>query len=185
MFRITADGVTIFSDTDEDARLRLITNPQASAEIGRSGGLTFTMLPTHPSYNSIHKFKTRIEAYMGTRLIFQGRIIEDEQDIYNTKSITCEGALSYLLDSVQAPREEDYTVRSFFTSVISSHNSQVDEYKQFTIGNITIDEADEDINKYITNYESTKTLLDQFLISIYGGYLVVRRVGSTNYLDYL
>ena len=185
MFRITADGVTIFSDTDEDARLRLITNPKASAEIGRSGGLTFTMLPTHPSYNSIHKFKTRIEAYMGTRLIFQGRIIEDEQDIYNAKSITCEGALSYLLDSVQAPREEDYTVRSFFTSVISSHNSQVDEYKQFTIGNITIDEADEDINKYITNYESTKTLLDQFLISIYGGYLVVRRVESTNYLDYL
>ena len=186
MFRITADGVTIFSDTDEDARLRLITNPQASAEIGRSGGLTFTMLPTHPSYNSIHKFKTRIEAYMGTRLIFQGRIIEDEQDIYNTKSITCEGALSYLLDSVQAPRPGNISVRHFLTSCLAEHNQQVEEEKRFFIGEVTVLESEETINRNISQYTTTKSAIEEFLTNIYGGYIVVRR-GETglNYVDYL
>jgi len=185
MFTIIANGTIIYSDTSSDRQMRLVTAPKLSVELGKSGSLTFIMPHTHPSYSTITKFKTRVEVDMDGRLVFQGRVIEDEIDIYKNKSITCEGALSYLIDSIQAPREDEYTGRSLLTSAISSHNAQVEAEKRFTIGNVTVPDLDENLNKKVDQYQETKGVLDQFLVGIYGGYFVVRKQGSTNYLDYL
>ena len=185
MFSIYADDVLVFSSRDPNATMRHITSPQANGEIGRAGGLTFTILPTHPAYSTIRKFKTKITAKLNTRLIFIGRVIDDSKDIYNVRKVTCEGALSFLLDSVQSPRPGNVTVRHFLTSCLAEHNQQVEDSKKFTIGNVTIPEAEEEINQNIDSYQDTKSALEKFLIGVYGGYLVVRTEASGNYIDYL
>ena len=73
-------------------------------------------------------------------------------------------------------------VHDFFTTVISAHNEQVSESRQFTVGNITV----ENKKVYRTlRYESTFDVLKRQCLNAEGGYFFIRREDGVNYIDWL
>ncbi|MGI6663877.1 MAG: phage tail spike protein [Christensenellaceae bacterium] len=72
-----------------------------------------------------------------------------------------------------------------FTKFIDEHNAQVNDYQKFTVGNVTVTDANDYIyrysEKYITAWEAIKTRL----LTPLGGFLVIRYENGNRYLDYL
>ena len=164
--------------------LRLV-QPKLSLELHKNGTLTFTIYSNHPYYNNITKLKSLITVYQGTTVIFKGRVIDDTLELYKSKNVTVEGVRAYLLDSVYRPFNYQGDIPEFFSSVLDSHNSQVETWQQFKLGNITVTDPNGYINRSSINYLTSYEVLNTRLIDLLGGYLVVRYETDGNYLDYL
>lgn len=63
-----------------------------------AGKFVFTLLPQHPSAQRVQLMGSDIQISMGSRIIFSGRPITVEEDIYRCKTVTCEGNLNWALD---------------------------------------------------------------------------------------
>lgn len=72
-----------------------------------------------------------------------------------------------------------------FSQFIDNHNSQVDSWKQFQIGNITVTDPNNYINRESSEYPNTLNELNKKLIDKLGGYLIPRLQNGIRYLDYL
>lgn len=167
-----------------DDELQLIS-PVVTLEAGKSGNFTFQIPPTHPNINKIIPLKSEINVYQDADIIFCGRSIGDGSDFYNIGSITCEGELSYLLDSMQRPFSHTGNILSFLQQVLAIHNSQVETRKQFKLGNVTITDTAPEVTRSNTACKNTMDTLKAQLTDIYGGYLSIRHAGEDRYLDYL
>lgn len=182
MYQIQCDGYMLHDTTIDDLK---VINPKCSLEINKTGSLTFEIPPTHPYYDKIKKHTSEITLYQDDRVLFNGRVLNDESDFENIKVIECEGDLSYFIDSIQRPKIYNLTgtnsIKTYLSDVVNVHNSQVDEQKRFTVGNVTVNAL---AHSSISNYEDTKSILDK-LISTYGGMFKVRHENGKKYLDYL
>jgi len=121
-----------------------VLNPKVTAGINKSSGFTFTIDPTHKNYNFLRKMHTTIyvyEIYSNKRkdLVFEGRILTDDEDFNKLRAITCEGELGYLLDSVQRPAQYiNVTPEQWLTQVLDNHNMQVTSDKRLHMGICTV-----------------------------------------------
>ena len=115
-----------------------VLEPRLSLSLNKTGALTFKITPLHPYYDTLKKLSSIIEVYEDKELIYEGRVLTDEKDFYNVRSIGCEGSLSYLIDSIQRPFSMSGNIKSFLTSMIETHNSQVEVRKRFELGTINI-----------------------------------------------
>lgn len=189
MYKILCDGKTLHDVRDPDYQ---VITPKISLELNKTGNLDFGMLQTHPHVNDINKLKSRINVYEDDDLLFSGRSLTDEKDFQNTGQISCEGELSFLLDSIQRPHNYGTettevgtadTNIEIFKRLIQEHNSQVEETKQFEIGVIDIESVT--IKSLSTNYEKTWDFINSNFLEKYDGYLRVRHDGNIWYLDYV
>ena len=71
--------------------------------IDSAGEASFTIPPSHPLYNSLHKIKTHIVIKEGPKVVWYGRVFSTRRDFRNCKVITCEGAMAFLNDICLAP----------------------------------------------------------------------------------
>lgn len=117
--------------------------------------------------------------------IFFGRVLNDKKGFYRKKEVYCEGQLAFLLDSVQRPYQFQGDIPELFTQFLNSHNSQVDDWKQFQIGNVTVTDSNNYINRESTQYPNTFDELNEKLINTHGGYVVPRLQDKVRYIDYL
>jgi len=181
---LTFNGKTelLYSSAANDDKSALI-NPQVKAEIGKAGSLTFTILPTHPMYDDLKPFLTFLRVEIDGTEIFNGRVLETSKDMYNQKNVTCEGDLTYLLDSVCEPGDYNETVTAFFRRCINWHNSKVENAKKFQIGDVTIEAKNANVNFDVSNYTSIGDLLETEVIGYYGGYLRTRNQNGSRYID--
>lgn len=112
--------------------------------INKSTGFTFTIDPTHQHYKKLRKMHTNIlvyEIYSNTRkeLVFDGRILSDDEGWNKTREVTCEGELGYLLDSIQRPATYvNVTPEQWMTMVLDNHNMQVTSDKRIHMGICTV-----------------------------------------------
>lgn len=187
MYQIVCDGNILHDSRIDD--LKVIT-PTCDLEINKTGSLSFRIAPTHPHYNCINKHTSEITLYQDDEILFVGRVLNDEVDFYNVKTIECEGVLSYLLDSIQRGKiyqlggTSNNVIRTYLEDVIAIHNSQVDARKRFEVGVVNI----VDPNNYLykaSNYTNTLSTLTDDLLETYGGRLQVRFSGGKRYIDYL
>lgn len=172
MYRIYADDTLIYDSTLEDY---VITKGQITREVNKSGSFVFTMYEENPFYNRIKKLKTIITVYKGDELIFRGRVINEKTGFYNDKTFTCEGELSFLLDSIQRPYEFNGSPADLFKEFINNHNAQVEEEKQFVIGTITVTDDNDYINRANSDYTDTLSNINDKLIGTHGGYIHISR----------
>ena len=114
-----------------------------------------------------------------------GRVLHDKKGFYKSKEVYCEGQLAFLLDSVQRPYSFQGDVPELFSQFISSHNNQVDNWKQFQVGNVTVTDPNDYINRESSQYPNTLDELNEKLVDKLGGYLVPRLQNGIRYLDYL
>ena len=188
MYRVICDGEVLHDIRDEDYQ---IFSPKISLELNKTGNFDFEILSTHPNAGTIEKLKSRISVYEDSEILFKGRPLNDESDFQNTGQVTCEGELAFLLDTIQRPknygRKNTFPPVSnnteIFRIIIAEHNSQVEEEKQFTIGQIDIDSAE--LENFDANYEKTWDILQTNFLDKYEGYLRVRYDGNIRCLDYV
>lgn len=182
MYQVYCDGITLHDLRSEQL---VLTSPVVNLGDNDAGSFEFTIAPTHPEYNSIRKLKSEIQVFHNGIEIFCGRPIEETKDFYDNKKIYCEGELNYLADSIQRPAEyHQMTVRGFLERLVTIHNEQVEESKQFKVGMVTVVDSNDSLYRY-TNYESTLTCISDKLIKKLGGHIRVRKVDGVKYIDYL
>lgn len=182
MYRIYCDGQLISDSRIEEL---CVNNPTVQLEVNTSNWFTFSFPPTHPYIDAINHLTSIIRVERDGELLFQGFCSKESTDIFGNKSISCEGELAYLNDSVLRPaRYQAETVESLFTKYITQHNLQVEARKRFAIGRITVHDPNDYIYCY-TNMNSTIEEIEMDLINDYGGYLFVRYEDGVKYLDYL
>lgn len=183
MYRVLCDGVPIHDLTSKEEAV--LINPKVTLEINKAGSFEFKMPPNHPEYDLPKKMKSCIQVYHDNIEIFNGRPIEQKIDFYNRKTISCEGQLAYLNDSIQRPAEyHNMTVRGYLETLIEIHNSQVDESRQFEVGIVTVKDSNDSLFRY-TNYNNTMKEIKEDLIDNLGGYVRVRNYNGHRYLDYV
>ena len=167
-----------------------VIGARCSLEVNKTGSLTFQIAPTHPYYDKIKKHTSEIKLYQDDRVLFCGRVLNDEITFDNIKNVECEGELSYFLDSIQRAKEyhleggSSNVIETYLKDIVAIHNSQVDDSKKFSVGLVNITDPNNYLYK-ISNYEDTLTTLTNKLLNTYGGYLQVRHSNGVRYLDYV
>ena len=188
MYKIYADDTLIYDSTVEDYK---IDKGSISLETNKSGSFTFSIYPDHFYYDHFVKLKTVITVYKSGRIVFRGRILNDVSDYKNNKVITCEGELGFLQDSIIRPFEFKGNPADLFLNLIESHNAQVDEFKKFKIGEVTVEDPNGYIARSNSGYESALSNLTSRLIEdSLGGYIVIThgddgtdKIPTINYLS--
>lgn len=188
MYQIYVDGKLLHaSDAKTEAQIALDVKP--SLDIESAGSLSFTLPPGNARYNDIDRMKSIITMEQDGRIIFRGRVLDDEKDFYNQKTVYCEGDRSFLLDSLQEDKMFEGKVQAYFRQIISKHNEQVDPDKRFTVGVITAVDADKTYEaserSAAKSYLDTSSMVEKRLIAFYGGYIRTRTVGNVTYIDWL
>ena len=187
IYKVFCDEYLIHDSRNDELN---IFNGQVDLELNKTGSFTFTIYPDNKNFGRLKKLKSIIQVFQDDYLLFRGRILNDEQGIYNEKKITCEGELAFLVDSIQRPYDFmsgdlHTTVSELFTFFITNHNSQVEESKRFKVGNITVVDPNNYIVRSDSTYLDTWDSINKKLIESLGGYLFVRHEADGNYIDYL
>ena len=184
MYSIYADGKIIHTPnlTNEGYG---VFSPRLTVELNKAGSLEFTLPPNNAMYDGITKLKTLITVFQNGDELFRGRVLHDEKDFYKQKQTYCEGELAFLLDSKQRPYSATKTVKAWFQYYISNHNSRVEAAKQFTVGNVTVADANTSVAFKNEDYSSTLDEIENKLLENYEGYLAIRESNGTRYIDWL
>lgn len=182
MYQIYCDNLLLYDPRDESIP---IVSAEIKLEVNATGEFTFSLPPTHWGIDSIHKLNSVIEVYDDGNLLYEGRIVKSESNIYRTTTFICEGSLSYLLDSIQRPKAyHNLTPASYLSDKLTQHNSQVEAEKRFLLGTVEKQAMNYDAREDNQYTNTLDTIMDK-LVDSNGGYLRVRKQGDTRYLDYL
>ena len=147
------------------------------------GELTFTIPKEHPHYGVLEKLKSRIKVYRDDTLIWVGRAIEDERDLYENHKVVVEGTLAFLLDSILRPFALDGTAADVWQYILTQHNAQVNANQRIGIGSCDLTGS---VSISTKDYLSAWQVMKTCLLDSLGGYLIVRVDEDENpILDYL
>lgn len=151
---------------------------------------TFTIYPDNAGYDKLKPLTTSVTVTDDStgKDVFIGRVLKcpdsmDEQGLI-CKSVTCEGRLGWLYDSVQPYAEYKVVgVRTVLASFISKHNAQVGDDKQISVGQVTV--TGENNYTYSVNWVSTMDAISEQLVEKFGGEIQLRDQDGKVYIDYL
>lgn len=145
----------------------------------------FNIQIDHPYYSNIARMKSKVTVLDNNQVKFYGRVIEINDDTYKTKNIYCENELGFFIDSIQSPYEYTGSITGYLTQIITTHNSQVEDDKKFSLGEVTVTDPNDFITRSDTKYLTTWETIQTRLIDLLGGYVRVRHTESGMVLDYL
>lgn len=118
-----------------------LISPTLTREFGKAGSLEFTIPLGNVAHSALQKLKTVVSVEQDGKEIWQGRVMSHEQDFLLRQKVYCEGELAYLNDTDVPPyTAKDVTIRQFLDFLCDNHTKLTDEYKQFYIGNVTVEE---------------------------------------------
>ena len=117
-----------------------LIGPTLTREVGKAGSLEFTLPLGNVAHSALQKIMTVVEVQQDGKQIWQGRVMNHEQDFLVRQKVYCEGEMAYLNDSGAAPyRARNVSISQFLEWVCANHNAQVDAYKAFTCGKVQMD----------------------------------------------
>lgn len=192
MFTIVVDGNAVY-----DPRLTSVGNvifsPRLQVGLNKSGECSFVIPPTNPYYNDIEQLSSRVfilNEGSWDDVMFVGRVLDVSIDFNKMKTISCEGAMSFMVDSVLRPYSFEGSPNELFEYYVGMHNATVDPYntlgQRLTIGTVNVD-ASTQVAESSESYVSTIEELQNKLLDKYGGYIVSRWDNENNriVLDYI
>jgi hypothetical protein len=180
----------------------IVINPKCKLEVNTVGEASFVIYDSHPHYGRMSKMRSIFEILQDGHTILRGRMTEDTKDFENIKAVDIEGVGAFFNDSVIRPfafpdnflDDEGYLVAAesgnvieFFLSwLINQHNSQVEDFQKFKLGNVTVSDPNNYIARSSADYASTwETLKSKLFDSGLNGYFCIRYEADGNYIDYL
>ena len=182
MYKIYLDGSPLFFTGSENLLLR---EAKLTMELNRFGSFKFVVGKENQNYGNIQKKKSILKIYDNGKRIFRGRALDSKKNFFNDYEVICEGELGFLKDSIVRPYEFKGSVAEYFSKLIMQHNSQVDESRQFKLGNVTVTDPNDLIVRSNINYPDTWKEIEEKLIKKLGGYVLTREEKDGVYIDYL
>lgn len=192
MYRITCDGVPILDTRHEDY---IVLDPKVNVETNTVGECTFKIYSNHPHYNELHSLKSVFEVSDENGVVFRGRMTKNTRDFYNGKAVDLEGSMAFFNDSMVKPfvfpddfntSESENVIEFFLNWLIENHNSQVQDFQKFKLGNVTVTDPNNYLSRSSEDIASTWQVLKEKLFeSSLGGDLCIRYEADGNYIDYL
>lgn len=117
-----------------------LISPTLTREVGKAGSLEFTLPLGNVAHSALQKLMTVVEVQQDDKQIWQGRVMNHEQDFLVRQKVYCEGEMAYLNDSGASPyRARNVSISQFLEWVCANHNQQVDAFKAFTPGKVQMD----------------------------------------------
>lgn len=179
------EKATIHSDN-----LDRISGGKIVKAVNAVDSFTFTIYPDNAGYDKLKPLTTSVTVTDDStgKDVFIGRVLKcpdsmDEQGLI-CKSVTCEGRLGWLYDSVQPYAEYKMVgVRTVLASFISKHNAQVGDDKHISVGQVTV--TAENNYTYSVNWISTMDAISEQLVGKFGGEIQLRDQDGKVYIDYL
>ena len=168
MIQAYADGVPFYDSRTDDTRLLGL---KVTAGTNKSGTAEFTLPPGHSAYDSFIGYRTETTIYRRGVLLFRGRALYPADNFYNCRTITCEGERGFLNDSAMRPYLYQDTPAAIFADVIAQHNAQVDAFKTFTVGTVTVTDPNDYVRLESESAEQTCDTINK-LVERCGGYIV-------------
>lgn len=167
MVQLFANGTLIYDPFLHGYELQKLT---ATVGVNKGGTAEIVMPPEHPAYNSFVSLRTIVTIYRHDKLIFRGRALYPVDDFYGTRTITCEGERCFLCDAIVRPYLWQTDPATIFSELIAIYNGQVDDFKQFRVGKVTVADPNEYIRLEGENAETVSDVLDK-LVERAGGYI--------------
>lgn len=182
MFTIKLDDLTLWSSSDNSLKVIM---PTLSLEVNKIGSLSFKITPDHRYYDRVDKMRSIISVHQEDRTLFKGRVFSDYTDFRKIKKVEVEGLLGYLNDSVVRPYTFTGSVVEYFSALIGQHNNQVEDFQRFKVGRVTVTDPNDYITRESSGSPKTWDEINEKLIKLLGGYIVIRYEADGNYVDYL
>lgn len=102
-----------------------LVDPILTLEVNQAGSLEFSMEYDHPRYSDYQVLLTIVEVRDNEgRVLFRGRILNDEVGLYGAKKIFCEGELACFNDCIVRPfnfEENGIRADDFFYMLIDAY----------------------------------------------------------------
>lgn len=168
MIQIIADGVPVYDSRLEEYDLEGLKTTRGL----NVGGTAEIALPHgHPAYNAFVPYRTIVSIYRDGKHLFRGRALYPADKFTGQRTITCEGERCLLRDGVARPYLHQDTPENIFKATLAEYNAQVEPFKRFTVGKVTVT----DPNNYTRlESESATSVLDKVdkLVKQCGGFIV-------------
>ena len=171
MYSVYVDGYPLYEPRMSD-QFYLI-GPSLKQTTNLPGELSFSIPAEHTNASVINRLSSRVSVFKDDSLIWVGRPLESETDIYNTTKWICEGCLAYLCDTIYRPFEFQGSPTDLFTSIVNNHNAQVNENQMLSVGVVTVTDPNDYINRSSIEYLSSWDVLKTKLLDTLGGYLIL------------
>lgn len=179
------EKTTIHSDN-----LDRISGGKIVKAVNAVDSFTFTIYPDNAGYDKLKPLTTSVTVTDDStgKDIFIGRVLKcpdsmDEQGLI-CKSVTCEGRLGWLYDSVQPYIEYKMVgISTVLSSFLSKHNAQVGADKRIELGQVTVTASNN--YTYTANWDKTMDVIADKLIGKFGGEIQLRDKDGKVYIDYL
>ena len=119
-----------------------LVDPKVKNEMGKAGSFDFSMEQDNPWYSSLCQMTTLMRVKYNDETIFYGRVLAIDTDMWGKRTVHCEGALAFLLDTMmEATKEEErkkISLNTYVKDLIDTHNKLVNDEpsKKFEYGQI-------------------------------------------------
>ena len=168
MLQVLADGAVVYDSRLDDYKLLGLT---VTTALDKAGAASLVMPPGHPAYNSFTSYRTVVEILRDGVRLFRGRALYPSDDFYNRRTIVCEGELNFFRDGVARAYTYQDSPAAIFSQVVDLYNAQVEAFKQFKPGTVTVTDPNNYIRLEAAKAEQFSDVLNK-LRERCGGYYV-------------
>ena len=173
-----------------------ITDAKYEGTLNEAGSFTFSIVPSHPLYDSLEPLYTYIKVEEDGTEIFYGRVLMIKTNrITGVKQVTCEGALAFLLDIEMGEDDDEttYAAGGYFRQCLDVYNQRIreDDYlnkdlaRELHLGNVTIPEAAATDDYKNGSRTQVQSVMKSKLLNVYDGFFRIRPDGTKHYLDWV
>ena len=153
-----SDGIVYDSRYDSEYGTGALSRLVYTAKLNAAGSAEITFPAKYFSRTTLDTravpYRTVVEIRRNETLLFRGRVLLPSDDFYKNRTVMCEGEFNFLCDSVVSAGTLSGTPAALLSSLISAHNSQVDAFKRFTVGSVTVSPS---VNPSVDLKEATTT----------------------------
>lgn len=192
IYTVYADTNALWASQMNSDDQFLILEPKLKMEINRAGSFEFKMPPNHPRYNSLTNVRTVIRIFENGTEIWRGRVLDQTDDIYKIRTVTCEGVLAYLNDFQAGPHGSSTRSPSqMMDDIFAIYNKYATQYRNLRKGNVI---GFGDKKFYTAKNDAYHNLSDAFfseMVGACGGFVRLRYAGGEvadltqpTYVDY-
>lgn len=183
MFKAYVNGVLFYDDSSSQENLKVLS-PVLDVEESSAGSFKFTVPPTNIKYGAFVKVTSvvTIKKLNSNNVYWEGRVVDISEDFWKCQTVTCEGSLAYLNDTIQPNASySKKTPKEFVEILLAAHNAKVNNNKKILLGSVSISDTTK-VDRY-TNFETTFDLIKK-QVETSGGHVSIRYASGNRYLDW-
>lgn len=158
---------------------------ELNTQVNVPATLKFRIYSNHRFFSQVETLTSYFKVLEDDLIVFKGRAIDINPGMDNSFSVDVEGALDYLNDTILKPYNYSGSVQGFLKMILDYHNSVTDQIKKIKLGKVTVVDPNDYIVRSSITYDNAYDTVQEKLLKLLGGYLILRYEGDDVYLDYL